>query len=142
MSFSLQIRNGDLALNGNSFGIVSGSAKLAQDLKCAVLTPYQFYEKYPQYGTALEELIGESDWGYVATQVRAELQRACSDYQNRQIIRNQEDLNRYGRMTIESNEMLLKIANIEMIQVENHLIAKVRIEVGLKNEIEINVPVS
>lgn len=140
MSFSLAIKHGDLSLNGNSFETVSEEKKLLQDLRCALLTPTKFYENYPQYGSNLETIIGEDNWKKAAAIARAEIQRVCAEYQSRQIARNQSDAAKYGRMTIGINETLLKIRDIEMIQVENKLIIKIKLEVG-KGEIELNLPV-
>lgn len=140
MSFSLAIRNGDLALNGNSFATVTEGAKVFQDLRCALLTPFEFYEKYPEYGSQLESVIGEHDWKKAATLVKGEIQRICSEYQSRQISRNRADSVTYGRLTITPSETLLRINNIEFIQVENHLIVKVQLLLGA-GEVELNIPV-
>jgi len=127
MSFSLRLNNGDLALEGRSFATVTGSKKLVQDLKCAILTELGTYPEQPEFGSNVEDLIGQSDQTVVSTMLQAEINRICKNYQSQQIARNNRDSASYGRITITPEEALLAIDSIETFFVENKVLARVTI---------------
>lgn len=146
MSFSLRLRHGDLALEGNSFGSVSGGQKLVQDLRCALLTPLGFNEDYPEYGSVLDGeqengIIGEINSRMAATRVQAEIGRVCEQYQRQQISRNQADANRFGRPTITPDETLLSVKSIHITPIESKIVAVVTLQTG-GGHIKVNIPVS
>lgn len=145
MSFSLEIRNGDLAFEGNAFGKVSGSAKLEQDLRCAFLTPLGFYEVWPEYGSSLDDdssdtIIGQINWNAAASSVQSEINRILSAYQRQQIARNQYDASRFGKTTIDADETLLSTKAISMVRAQDLLFVKVELEVGA-GTVTLGVPV-
>lgn len=135
MSYSLEIRNGDLGLEGNSFAKISGSAKLEQDLRCAFLTPYGQYEVWPEFGSSLDDdasdtIIGQINWNAAAGAVQAEINRVIAVYQRQQIARNQYDASRFGKTTIDANETLLSVKAINMVRSQDYLLVNVELEVG------------
>lgn len=150
MSFSLQLKDGDLALSGTSLGTVENSDKLQQDLICAILTPLGFDELHPSFGSTLEaniidpnaqEIIGSRNWRQVATIVRNELLRLCQNYQAQQIARNESDASRFGRFTLTPEEILLSVIDIRFIQAEDKLVCTLELEIG-NNTLELQIPVS
>lgn len=146
MSLSLEIRNGDLALNGNSFATVSGSQKMEQDLRCAILTPYGYYEVWPEFGSTLDDgisdsVIGQSNWEEASLEVQAELNRIISNYQRQQINRNEFDAARFGRMTLTADEMVLEVESMKMIRVQDYLLVTVFLKVG-NGTIKVALPLS
>lgn len=149
MSFSLQLANGDLALNGVSLATVEGPAKLQQDLVCAILTPLGFDELHPGFGSTLVEnlinpevqgVIGTRNFKRAATLVYAELSRICQNYQAQQIARNEDDAIKFGRYTLTPSEILVAVRGIEFTQVEDKLVCVLSLEVGT-NRISIRIPV-
>src|SRR4051812_37950439 len=107
MSWSLQLRNGDLALGGANLGIVTGSQKLTQDLRCAILEKMGTDELHPWYGSLLDGgmdaegvvspgYIGETDWELGALNVQAEIRRIAKQYQDAQAARLENDRLTYG----------------------------------------------
>ncbi len=149
MSFSLELKHGDLALNGTSLGTVTDAAKLQQDLICDILTPLGFDELHPDFGSTLEDnlagnvnipgVIGTKDFQRAATITHAELLRICQNYQAQQIARNENDSVKFGRYTLSPGEILIRVVNVAFTQVEDRLIAKLTLEVG-NNTIEIHTP--
>lgn len=149
MSFSLRIRNGDLALGGTSLDTVEGGEKLVQDLSCALLTPLGSYEAHPQFGSALdggitndgytEGVFGERDWRKAATIVQAEIQRICTDYQAQQVNRNAADATNYGRPTLTPEETLLSVGGMKFVQAQDRLLATVNLNIGT-GTVQLNVP--
>lgn len=150
MSFSLELKNGDLGLSGTSLGTVINAAKLQQDIVSAILTPLGFMELHPEFGSTLEDnlinpdlpgIIGERDFPEAATIVRAELVRICQNYQAQQIARNEADAVRFGKYTLTPGEILIRIVSITFAQAEDHLLCKLKLEIG-NSTLELNIPVS
>lgn len=139
MSFSLEIRHGDLALNGSQFATISGGDKLVQDLRCALLTRLGSYEGEPEFGSTVDDIIGELDWHHAASLLQSEVNRVCADYQKQQISRNEYDGLTYGRSTLLPEEILLKVADIKFTDARDALIAKVVLNTGT-GEVQINLP--
>lgn len=149
MSFSLELKNGDLGLSGTSLGTVVDAAKLQQDLVSAILTPLGFEGLHPGFGSILEEdlinpevtIIGSRDFQHAAALVRAELVRICQNYQAQQIARNEDDAVKFGRPTLTPGEVLLNVLGIAFAQAEDHLLCSLKLEIGNDN-IELHIPVS
>lgn len=149
MSFSLELRNGDLGLSGTSLGTVVNAAKLQQDLTCAILTPLGFEELYPEFGSILEEdlinpettIIGTRDFNHAAAVVRSELLRICQNYQAQQIARNEDDAIKFGKPTLTPGEVLLRVVGVNFVASEDHLLCALSLEIG-NDTLEIRIPVS
>lgn len=152
MSFSLQIENGDLALNGTSLGTVEGARKLTQDLSCGIMTPMGTDEAHPAFGSLLEGgftpegryvegIIGENDWNRVGLVVQAEIQRICNEYQLQQISRNKNDAAVYGKTTLTPPEILVGVEGIQMQQAEDNLLVTLALNTG-NGPVQVNVPVA
>ena len=153
MSWSLQLRNGDLALNGVQLGTVSGSNKLIQDLRCALLEPMGTDDMHPSYGSLIDggrrpdgtqapSMLGSMNWNSVALQIRAEIRRIATEHRNRQLARARTDQNTYGKPTLDSGELLINITNITMQQVQDTMIVHVELEVGDGTNRVLNIPIS
>lgn len=149
MSFSLEIRNGDIGLSGTSFGTVVDAAKLQQDIVCAILTPLGFEGLHPEFGSTLEEnminpsttILGTKDFSHAAAVVRSELLRICQNYQAQQIARNEDDAIKFGKPTLTPGEILLRVISLDFVSSEDHLMCKLALEIGA-DTLELNIPVS
>ncbi len=149
MSFSLELKNGDLGLSGTSLGTVTNAAKLQQDLVSAILTPLGFEELHPQFGSILEndlinpevQIIGSRDFSHAAALVRSELIRLCQNYQAQQIARNEDDGMKFGKPTLTPGEILLSVRGVTFTQAQDHLLCTLKLEIG-NDSIELNIPVS
>lgn len=140
MSFSLKIQNGDIAISGTSLATVEGANKLQQDLACAILTPMGSEENNPEYGSTIdggeingeyiEGVIGSSNWEAVISEVQAEIQKICNNYQRQQIARNERDIATYGKTTLIPGELLVSVAGIQCLQVEGNLLVKITLQTG------------
>lgn len=150
MSWSLQLRNGDLTIGGASFGTVTNQAKLVQDLRCAILERMGTDEDHPWFGSLIdggrlngveqESLIATTDWNVAALSIEAEIRRLVSQYQTQQINRTQADRTAYGKPTLTPSELLMSVANIEFFQAQDNLLCRVTLVTGAGTEIPINVP--
>lgn len=152
MSYSLEIRNGDLGLNGTSLGTVAGAHKLTQDLAVEILTPKGLDSAHPEFGSLLdggllpsgqivEGIIGETDWNHIALVVQAEMTKIAHDYQNQQISRNQADASVYGKSTLTPDETLVSLEKVEMVQAQDNLLVLLTLKTG-NGPIQLNIPVA
>jgi hypothetical protein len=150
MSWSLQLRAGDLTVGGASFGTVTGSNKLVQDLRCAILERMGTDEDHPWYGSLIdggrlngteqESIIATDNWDVAVLQVEAEIRRIVDQYQRGQIARTEQDRTTYGKPTLTPAEVLMGISNMQFYQAQDNLLVKVTILTGADAEINIAVP--
>lgn len=150
MSWSLQLRNGDLTIGGASLGTVNNQAKLVQDLRCAILERMGTDPDHPWFGSLIdggrlngveqESLIGTSNWNLAALSIEAEIRRIVSQYQTQQINRTQADRTTYGKPTLTPQELLMSVANVEFFQAQDNLLCRVTLVTGTGTELPINVP--
>lgn len=141
MSWSLQLRHGDLALNGNSLGTVRDGNKLVQDLTCDLLEPMGTDDAHPTFGSLIDGgvqngvyqsgVIGRQNNDLSATFVRSEVSRVCSDYQQSQIARNNNDATTYGKPTITAGETLVSVEHIDLQASQDKLLVNVALQTGV-----------
>jgi len=135
MSWSLQLRNGDLFHHQGHYATVTGPAKVAQDIRIAILTRMGEDETNPSFGsvidggtwpdgTSLPSVIGNTDFDQVANQVASELRRIESEYKERQQSRIHDDVATYGRTTLRRDEILIDLAT-EFTQVQDTLLVEI-----------------
>src|SRR4051794_27221905 len=99
MSWSLELRGGDLAIGGASYGVVTNQAKLVQDLRCAILERMGTDPDHPGYGSLIdggrlngveqESVIATDDWDVAVLTVEGEIRRIVDLYQKMQIARSE-----------------------------------------------------
>lgn len=150
MSWSLQLRNGDLTIGGASLGVVTNQAKLVQDLRCAILERMGTDPDHPWFGSLIDggrlngveqpSLIATTNWNVAALTIEAEIRRIVGQYQTQQINRSQADRTSYGKPTLTPAELLMNVANIEFFQAQDNLLCRVTLVTGAGTELPINVP--
>jgi hypothetical protein len=150
MSWSLQLRAGDLATGGASFGIVSDQAKLVQDLRCAILERMGTDPDHPWFGSLIdggrlngveqESLIATTDWNVAVLAVESEIRRIVDQYQKAQIVRSEQDRISYGKPTLTPGELLMGVSGIEFFQAQDNLLCRIALTTGADSVIPINVP--
>lgn len=151
MSWSLHLRNGDIALDGAKLGRITGSDKLAQDLRCALLTKLGSDPQHPNYGSVIEGgriggrevggVVGTPDWQMAAVQIESEIRRVARDYQSYQAGRVQSDQATYGRATLTPDEVLVSIESVDFVAVADTLLVNVRIATQAGNRQTLILPV-
>jgi hypothetical protein len=153
MSWSLQLRNGDLALGGASLGTVMGGTKLVQDLRCALMERRGHDDAHPtfgsnidggrdEYGNEVPSLIGSSNWNLIALRVQTEINRICAEHQAGQLERSRNDRIHYGRSTLDPSELLVEVSSVDMFQTEDKLLAHVVLSTGNGSTTAIDIPLS
>jgi hypothetical protein len=153
MTWSLALQNGDLQLSGGDLGIVTGEAKLLQDLTCFVLTELGSDPAHPDYGSII--LGGQDGSGLIyqsfltglntnanVSQLMNELQRILLAYQNMQLVRAQTDKAVYGKTTFSKGEVLLTVNSITATTNQSTVNLLVSMTTAAGTNIALNVPVS
>jgi hypothetical protein len=80
MSFSLQVVNGDLAVQGSQMGIVYGVDKLKQDLTLWMVERYGIDRFHPGMGSYFQNYIGGIISYATQAMVRNEAERIVDNY--------------------------------------------------------------
>lgn len=153
MSWSLQLRNGDLALSGVSLAQTTGAQKLVQDLRCALLEERGHDDAHPSFGSLIDggideygryvtSLIGTNDWGRIRSDVQSEIRRITADHQTKQINRSTLDRRVYGESTLTAGELLISVASIDMTQAQDRLMVRVTLNTGRGTVETIDIPIA
>lgn len=152
MSWSLQLRGGDLVLDGTRLGSVTGSNKLIQDLRCTILERMGTDDSHPWFGSLIDggiqngqevpTLIASSNWSYVMLQIEAEIRRIADLHQKSQIQRLERDKSTYGKPTLTSSELLMGIGDIQFYQAQDNMLIQIVLIVGNERNETINIPLS
>lgn len=134
MSYSLQLRNGDLVVDRGRLGFVTGPQKLVQDIRCALLERMGTDDLHPEFGSILdggtvdgeevEGIIGETDPQVIRSFVATEVNRIISAYRNAQINRAQTDLITYSKTTLSLGEALSD-AQVNIGMIEDMLVVQI-----------------
>lgn len=150
MSWSLQLRGGDLVIGGASFGTTTGQNKLVQDLRCAILERMGTDEDHPWFGSLIDggrlngvdqsSIIATDDWDVAVLAVEGEIRRIADQYQKQQIARNERDRTTYGKPTLTPGELLMGIGDIQFYQAQDNLLCRVTLITGADANVTVNVP--
>jgi hypothetical protein len=150
MSWSLQLRGGDLVIGGSTFGTVTGQEKLVQDLRCAILERMGTDEDHPWFGSLIDggrlngveqaSIIATDNWEMAVLAVESEIRRIVDQYQKAQIVRSEKDRTTYGKPTLLPGEILMGVSNIQFYQAQDNLLCRVTLITGADGEITVNVP--
>lgn len=150
MTWSLQLRNGDLTIDGARFGTVTNQAKLVQDLRCAILERMGTDEDHPWFGSLIdggrlngvdqESIIATDDWNVAVLRVESEIRRLVAQYQSQQVVRSEQDRGVYGKPTLTPAEILMGVGNIQFFQAQDNLLCRITLITGADTELNLNVP--
>lgn len=152
MTWSIQLRNGDLALGQASLGTVTGSQKLAQDLRCFILERMGTDDLHPSYGSLIDGgtrngeyvagVIGELNDDLTLTVIEGELRRIVKAYQAMQLERARADRDRYGKATLSKGEVLIQLTSIEAQRAQDALYLTLNLLTAQDEEIALNLGLS
>lgn len=139
MSWSLQLRNGDLFHHDGHYATCEGPVKLVQDLRLALLEHMGSDDFHPDFGstfgggrypdgTEVEGVIGSLNFNQAALDIETDIRRIESDHQERQLNRMQSDSITYGRTTLRRDEILEAITAIRFAQVGTTLFCEITVK--------------
>jgi len=152
MSWSLQIKTGDLNLSGPAgYAAVRGSQKLIQDLRNWLLERRGTDFLHPHYGSTLDggmirgvstdAVIGSSVTAEVLLDIETEIRRVLNAYQSQQAARMRRDIMRYGgRNTFDDNEILESVGAVTIRQVNDVVAVRITINTSSGRSISLVQP--
>lgn len=152
MSKSFQITNGDLTIaSGRCFKLVTGSEKLGQDLRLAVLERLGTDSATPNYGTTLDggvrngqqvdSLIGQILTKERVNEVREQVNSILMQYQRGQLTRIQREMVNFGKTTLSDDEIVQVVNSIETLGVGDTIICRVSLTTRSGSALRITIPV-
>lgn len=151
MSWSLEVRNGDLTVGNARLGEVKGHKKLIQDLAHWLLEPMGNDNLHPGYGSIIDgglqngvekpSMIGLTDSPFLKTALQAEINRIVREYQGMQLNRAKSDRFTLNSSTLNRSEVLFSVLSVNMIQRQDSLLVRIDIQNGAGEEISIDLPI-
>lgn len=153
MSWSLQIRNGDLVTDGAKLGVVTRQAKMLQDLSHWILERMGTDSLHPAYGSLIdggiapsgqyvEGVIGSGDMEFAEVLVEQELRRIVGEYQQYQLARAKNDRLTSGKATLTADEVVIDINEILIVQDADELQVQVVLTTASNQSAILEVPLS
>ncbi len=109
MTHTLQVVDGDLAVQSRRLQIVSGVDKLKQDLQNWVRERYASDGFHPRYGSVLDQFIGGTVKLTTQVLVESEVLRVLTNYQQLQLAALRENSRVYS-----ANELLDSIDSVNV----------------------------
>lgn len=139
MTWSLALRNGDLAIGGSGLATVANESKLVQDLRCQLLEKMGSDKLHPEYGSLIdggvtpdgvvyESIIADNDWELAKLRIQNEITRIINDYQRRQLDRAKMDKAQYGKQTLTPREVVSGINGMTFVESLDQLIVQVHLK--------------
>lgn len=108
MSYSFAVVEKDIQLKGSHLGLAYGRPKLIQDLTLWLTERYRSDRFHSNYGSILDNFIGEVIDPLTSAEVEAEVNRVLQNYQMVQYRRMQED-----PTTLSPEEVLVDVEDIK-----------------------------
>lgn len=155
MSWSLHLRNGDLNPAGpGGLAQVTGSQKLVQDLRCALLESLGNDPLHLDWGSTLDGGIGPdgstipSAIGSVIDTntilyIESEIRRVVTGYQQSQLSRLLDDQAKFGgKNTFAAGELLYSIDSVNVQQIGDVVVASVALTTSDGDQITLVNPIA
>lgn len=142
MSWSIKLHNGDFATEAARFSTVTKEGKLVQDLRLHLLEALGTDNLHPNYGSQIEDVIGETDLNQAVLEVESEITRVALEQQQAQLERAKQDRFTFGKATLDPGEILVDIGGIQVVQNQDKLNIQVTLITGNEEEIGIEVPIT
>lgn len=152
MSWSLELRNGDLTVDQGQLGATTGLAKLAQDLRCHLLERMGDDPLHPGYGSVLDggtredgvevdSIIGEADEGLVRAFISTEVGRIVKLHQTKQLERALSDRMRYNKTTLSDDE-ILEAADVSILSTVDTMVVQITLRSSTGATQRIGIPLT
>lgn len=153
MSKSLALVGGDLAVQGRAFQVVTGQAKLFQDLTAWVITPLGSDPLTPTYGSTLEDtflgteeipgLIGGVTTSALLLSLKAEMADLMDNYQSDQLAKIQNEIIQYnGQTTLDPDEIVQSVDAINVVQSADTILIGITLTTLGNTQFQLTIPLS
>ena len=119
------LRSGDLVIAGGGYGMVTGMARVQQQIGLCLREPYGSDRFHDRWGSVLPEWIGRTIVGNnIQIEVRAELIRVVKNFiAAQQALITQRAINGL-RPVVSPAETLVDIVDIRVLQNQDNLVVK------------------
>jgi hypothetical protein len=111
---TLQIRNGDLFVAPGGYGMLTGAAKVRQDLACAILEGLGEDRFHPRWGSTLPNMVGTPYMITTHTVMQSEVRRIVNNYMATQSQALQRDRIEGRQSRYSAQEIITKILDIKI----------------------------
>lgn len=125
---TFQIINGDLALAPGGFAVVSGAAKVKQDLGVAVREPLGCDRFHPNWGTVLDNCVGDYMNSDVEALVNSEITRLVRNYASIQDDVLAADYGQGVKPRFGAEEIIANLGAVDIQRREDALYIKINVQ--------------
>lgn len=116
---TLQIESGDLVIGPGGAQLLTGQARVIQDLSIASLEPFGCDRFHPNWGSVLTNYIGMPITDELRLLVQSEVTRLVSNYMVEQNTEIQADADAGRRSRFQSSEILVNLTGVEVRATED-----------------------
>lgn len=124
---TLKLSDGDLALDGASYAMVSGAERVKQQLGLCLREPYGIDRFHPKWGSVLPDWIGRAiiNKEGLSAEIKAELVRVIRNFTTAQDAAIEQRAISGLRPVVTPNEVIVGVDGISVEQQGTQIIAKV-----------------
>lgn len=151
MSWSLEVRGGDLVVDGARLGDVKGHRKMVQDLSHWILEPMGTDNLHMRYGSLIDgglrdgvqhpSMVGSSNDKFLWAELQAEINRIIKDYQRIQLNRARTDKYTLNNSTLTREEVLYNVKSVDFVQREDRVFIAIAIQNGSGSVLDMMLPI-
>lgn len=135
---TLKLSNGDLTLSGRAFAEVSGTGKVAQDLRGALAEPLGNDRFHPGWGSTLGDFISTIADEETQFEVEAEVNRVISNYAAIQRDKVVADIHSGGGSRFTTDEILQRVAGVSTTVTQDRVAIDIRLQTASGEVVALN----
>lgn len=122
------LKDGDLVPQRRAFVEITGTAKVQQDLRCALLEPLGNDRFHPGWGSTLETFISEIADETTRLDVRAEVNRVLTNYAAVQRDKIEADINGSADTRFTTSEVLDQVKGLDVTVMQDSVRVSITIQ--------------
>lgn len=128
------LRNGDLVLTGDRYGMVEGAALLQQQLSLALTEPFGSDRFHPRWGSVLNQWIGGTISDETISFVQAEVLRVVKNYVVAQNAALTQRTSGMKRPNVSLNEIISEVTDVTVRPSGDSLVVRVGLRTAARQE--------
>lgn len=111
---TMMLRDGDLVPTRRDFVMVSGTGKVSQDLRCALLEPLGNDRFHPGWGSTLDQFIATIADEETRVEIESEINRVISNYAAVQRDKIEADITGDAETRFTTDEILSRVRGVRV----------------------------
>lgn len=135
---TMRLSNGDLTPTGRVFAEVSGTNKVAQDLRCALAEPLGNDRFHPGWGSTLGDYIATIADGDTEFEIEAEVNRVISNYAAVQRDKVEADIYSDSGTRFTTDEILQRVAGVNATVAADRINVDIRLQTASGEVVVLN----